>query len=114
MATGAERTGDRVLGVATSGAIVPDLGGGLFVPPGLATRFRTSRSIQRLEAECIRRASAEDAALWGAIQLQPFGSLEPTLIRRRQGPGSMVDALFVPLTDAESDDAIIEALDALS
>ena len=61
MARGAERTGDRVSGVATSGAIVPDLGGGLFVVSGLA-RFRPSTSPQRLEPECIGPAGAEDVA----------------------------------------------------
>ena len=102
MARGAERTGDRVSGVATSGAIVPDLGGGLFVVSGLA-RFRPSTSPQRLEPECIGPAGAEDVARWGAVPL-----------RRRQGPRSRMEALFGPLTDVESGDAIIEGLDALS
>lgn len=101
-------TGDSV-GLSALG----ELWGHDVVVTGVA-KFRPSGSVLRIEAERIERADARDLSLWNVEPRPIFDVLDDRVLRQPQGPRSGVNAIFGQLSDVESDDDIIEALDRSS
>jgi hypothetical protein len=62
----------------------------------------------------VEPADKRDLSLWPATPRPVFGPLDERALRRPQGPRSGVAAIFGQLSDDESDEEIIEALDRLS
>lgn len=89
------------------------LWGGPALVCGLA-KFRPSGSLLRVEAERIDRADERDLSLWGTLPRPIFGPLDERSLRQPQGPRSGVGAILGQLTDEESDEDVIEALDRFS
>lgn len=80
------------------------------------TVFFTSRGkVQRLEAEHIAPADEQALAFWQQIPM-PIGTATTDLreLRRPQGPGSGLNAIFGQWPGDESDEELIAALDKLS
>jgi hypothetical protein len=94
-------------------SVLGELWGQDVVVTGVA-KFRPSGSVLRIEAERIECADARDLSLWNVEPRPIFDVLDERVIRQPQGPRSGVNAIFGQLSDVESDDDIIEALDRFS
>jgi len=77
-------------------------------------KFRPSGSVLRIDAESVEAADERDLSLWAAPPRPVFGPLDERTLRQPQGSRSGVAAIFGQLSDDESDEEIIEALDRLS
>ena len=77
-------------------------------------KFRPSGSVLRIDAESVEAADERDLSLWAAPPRPVFGPLDERTLRQPQGPRSGVAAIFGQLSDDESDEEIVEALDRLS
>ena len=77
-------------------------------------KFRPFGSVLRIDAESVEPADERDLSLWATAPRPVFGPLDVRALRHSQGPRSGVAAIFGQLSDDESDEEIIEALDRLS
>lgn len=110
-------SGAQVRGVVATDAIDLTALGALWGRPAVVcgvAKFRPSGSLLRVEAERIEGADEHALSLWGTPPRPIFGPLDERSLHQPQGPRSGVGAIFGQLSDHESDEAIIEALDRLS
>lgn len=77
-------------------------------------KFRPSGSLLRIDAESVEAADQRDLSLWATPPRPMFGTLDERTLRQPQGSRSGVAAILGQLSDDESDEEIIEALDRLS
>lgn len=103
---------DHVKGIAED-ADLKTLWGKQVLVSGTA-HFAASGAIQRVEADIVRGASAEELDLFAVTPTPIGGSLPAREISRPQGPRSGLNAIFGRWPGDETDDQIFEELDQLS
>jgi hypothetical protein len=109
-------SGEVLRGVATE-QIEPSELASLFGKPTLVSglaKFRPSGSVLRVEAERIEPAADSDISLWSALPRPLARVLDARTLRKPQGPGSGLAAIFGKWPGTESDEEILRALEEMS
>jgi hypothetical protein len=109
--------GDVIRGVVAGDGLEPARLGALWGQPvqvwGLA-RFRPSGAILRVEAERIEPAGEAELAMWSAVPAPLDGPGEPAALHVPQGRRSGLTAIVGQWPGDETDEEVMDALDALS
>jgi hypothetical protein len=107
-------SGDQqIRGIAEHCEDLQNLWGKSVLVSGTA-HFTVGGCVQRIEADALRLASDRDFSLFSEAPRPVNSPIEPSDLRRIQGPRSGLNAIFGKWPGQESDEKVGEVLDALS